>query len=70
MDQLADGSCRFRYIANPTSTAKEISDLAARLASLVAPHELKLDPVDYIPCERSGKFQSCASEYREETLTP
>lgn len=70
MDQLADGSCRFRYIANAASTAKEISDLAARLASLVAPRELKLDPVDYIPCERSGKFQSCASEYREETLTP
>ncbi|WP_018680241.1 phenylacetate--CoA ligase family protein [Actinokineospora enzanensis] len=63
--QDATGACTFRYLADEPAAA-EIRDLEDRLTEVLAPNPLRCEAVDYIACERSGKFQSCVSQISAE----
>jgi phenylacetate-CoA ligase len=61
LEQDRTGRCIFRYIPNAPADTR---DLESRLAEALAPNDVRLEAVDYISCERSGKFQpyiSCIS---------
>jgi phenylacetate-CoA ligase len=67
LEQDIGGACTFRYIANDAASEDEIAAIRARLDALLAPLELRVQAVNYIPCERSGKFQPCTSELSAKT---
>ncbi|MFD4014584.1 phenylacetate--CoA ligase family protein [Streptomyces albidoflavus] len=61
LEQDLMGACTFRYIANSRAVAEDLTALVERLAEALAPHPVRVEGVDYIASERSGKFQSCIS---------
>jgi phenylacetate-CoA ligase len=61
LEQAKTGACTFRYVPNAGTRAHDTADLESRLADVLAPNELRLEAVDYLACERSGKFQPCLS---------
>jgi phenylacetate-CoA ligase len=62
LEQSIGGACTFRYIPNDNAHDDEIEGVRARLQVLLAPLELHIQAANYIPSERSGKFQPCISE--------
>lgn len=66
LEQDETGACTFSYIANAEEQPGDTSTLKARLAEALAPNHVRLDAADYIPCERSGKFQPCVSRLSTE----
>jgi phenylacetate-CoA ligase len=61
LEQAQTGACTFRYIPNTGAQARELADLETRLSHALAPNDVRLEAVDYLACERSGKFQPCLS---------
>ncbi|MGX5836941.1 phenylacetate--CoA ligase family protein [Aeromonas piscicola] len=66
LEQDKSGACNFKYIANETTQSADIVALGQRLADLLAPNLLQMQPVNYISSERSGKFQPCTSQISAE----
>jgi len=66
LEQDRTGACTFRYIPNTKARADDAAALEARLAEALAPNRVHLEAVDYISCERSGKFQPCVSHISAE----
>ncbi|UBU09318.1 phenylacetate--CoA ligase family protein [Nonomuraea gerenzanensis] len=64
LEQDRTGACVFRYVPAAGSTPDET--LAPRLTRALAPNPVRVEAVDYLPCERSGKFQSCVSHLSAE----
>ena len=65
LEQGADGALQFQYIANEHFTDDTKAELTARLNDGLRSQAYQLDAVEYIACERSGKFQSCVSRQGE-----
>jgi phenylacetate-CoA ligase len=61
LEQDRTGTCTFRYVPNTRAQASDGAALQARLADALAPNNVRLEAMDYISCERSGKFQPCIS---------
>jgi phenylacetate-CoA ligase len=61
LEQDRTGACTFWYIPNAEARPGDALALEARLAEALAPNRVRLEAADYIPCERSGKFQPCVS---------
>lgn len=61
LEQDRNGACTFRYVANAEAQAGDATALELRLAEALAPNPVRVEAVDYIACERSGKFQSFVS---------
>lgn len=61
LEQDATARCRFRYAANQSVSAATETDLAERVRAALRSQSIDMVPTNYIPCDRSGKFQSCAS---------
>ncbi|MFC9248322.1 phenylacetate--CoA ligase family protein [Streptomyces sp. NPDC057136] len=66
LEQDLTGACTFRYVANSKAQADDATALGLRLAETLAPNRVRIEPVDYIACERSGKFQACVSHLSAE----
>ena len=66
LEQDKSGACHFKYIANETLQSADIAALEQRLAEVLAPNPLQMQSVNYISCERSGKFQPCTSQISAE----
>lgn len=66
LEQDRTGVCVFWYIPNAAGQPGDVRALEDRLADLLAPDRIRLAAVDYIPSERSGKFQSCVSRISAE----
>lgn len=66
LEQDRTGTCTFRYIPNTKAHARDVAALEAQLADVLAPNGVRLEAVDYISCERSGKFQPCISRISAE----
>jgi phenylacetate-CoA ligase len=66
LEQDRTGACTFRYIPSSRALPAGAADLEARLTELLAPNPVRVEAVDYISCERSGKFQSCVSQLSAE----
>ncbi|MCP2273938.1 phenylacetate-CoA ligase [Actinokineospora diospyrosa] len=66
LEQDPTGACTFRYIANLTARDDDVTALEKRLTELLGPNPSRVEAVDYIACERSGKFQSCVSRLAAE----
>ena len=62
LEQDELGNLRFRYILNQASSS-ELLALQQRISALCQTRDIIFEAVDYIACERSGKFQSCISRY-------
>lgn len=62
LEQDRGGSCVFRYIASEGAHESDLAELRDRVSGALAPITVRFKQVDYIPSERSGKFQSCVSE--------
>lgn len=61
LEQDRTGACTFRYVANAEAQADDATALERRLAEALVPNPVRIEAVDYIACERSGKLQSCVS---------
>lgn len=61
LEQDGTGACTFRYVPNARAEAHDVPALEARLADALSPNGVRLEAVDYISSERSGKFQPCIS---------
>jgi phenylacetate-CoA ligase len=66
LEQDRAGACTFRYVPNTRAQARDVAALEARLAEVLAPNGVRLEAVDYVSCERSGKFQPCISRISAE----
>jgi phenylacetate-CoA ligase len=66
LEQDRTGACTFRYVANAEAQADDAAALGLRLTEVLAPNPVHVEVVDYIGCERSGKFQSCVSHISAE----
>ncbi|MGI5371884.1 phenylacetate--CoA ligase family protein [Streptomyces iakyrus] len=66
LEQDPTGACTFRYVANSAEQAGDASALEARLTEALEPNPVRVEAVDYIACERSGKFQACVSHLSAE----
>ncbi|WP_222724093.1 hypothetical protein [Streptomyces sp. OR43] len=66
LEQDTTGACTFRYRANPAEQAGDASGMEARLPDALEPNPVRVDAVDYLACERSGKFQACVSHLSAE----
>jgi len=66
LEQDRAGACTFRYIPNSSARAADWTALEHRLTDILAPNPVRFEAVDYIACERSGKFQSCVSRLSAE----
>jgi phenylacetate-CoA ligase len=62
LEQDRTGACAFRYVTNTEAQADDATALGLRLTEALAPNPVRVEAVDYIACERSGKFQSYASQ--------
>lgn len=67
LEQDKSGACSFKYITNETVQAADIDAMTQRLSALLAPNTVQMQSVNYISCERSGKFQPCTSQISAET---
>lgn len=63
LEQNTGGNLRFRYLANDRMTTAAERALHDRLCDLLHSRDIIFENLDYIACERSGKFQSCASQF-------
>jgi phenylacetate-CoA ligase len=71
LQQRADGSCTLSYIPSSPSETEVTGELHDRLAGLLGEDvALRVEAVDYIPCQRSGKFASCVCEVPADDPTP
>lgn len=61
LEQDRTGACTFRYVANTEAQADDATALGLRLTEALAPNPVRVEAVNYIACERSGKFQSYVS---------
>lgn len=61
LEQDRTGACTFRYVPNAKAHPHDATALESRLADALAPNDVRLEAVDYISSERSGKFQPCIS---------
>ncbi|MFI0425211.1 phenylacetate--CoA ligase family protein [Spongiactinospora sp. 9N601] len=61
LEQDLTGACTFRYVPGGQAQADDAGTLERRLTEVLAPAPVRVEAVDYIACERSGKFQSCIS---------
>lgn len=66
LEQDLTGACTFRYIPNTAARAEDTAAIGQRLVELLAPNPVRVEAVDYIACERSGKFQPCVSQISAE----
>ncbi|NUK34249.1 phenylacetate--CoA ligase family protein [Streptomyces lunaelactis] len=66
LEQDRTGACTFRYVANTEAQADDATALGLRLTKALAPNPVHVEAVDYIACERSGKFQPCVSHISAE----
>jgi phenylacetate-CoA ligase len=66
LEQDRTGACTFRYVPNAKADVRDAAALEARLAKALAPNDIRLQAVDYIACERSGKLQPCLSRISAE----
>ncbi|MFE4335510.1 phenylacetate--CoA ligase family protein [Streptomyces sp. NPDC056831] len=66
LEQDLTGACTLRYVANSTQRAGDAAALEARLTEALEPNRVRIEEVDYISCERSGKFQACVSHLSAE----
>lgn len=66
LEQDLTGACTFRHVANADVRARDVTALEHRVTDLLAPNPVRFEAVDYIACERSGKFQSCVSRLSSE----
>jgi phenylacetate-CoA ligase len=66
LEQERTGESVFRYIAGDSAEPEEIRALELRLVKALEPTPVRTEAVDYIACDRSGKFQSCVSHLSEE----
>lgn len=62
LEQDEAGCLRFRYILNQ-APSQDLLTLQQRISALCQTRDIIFEAVDYIACERSGKFQSCISRY-------
>ena len=62
LEQDEAGCLRFRYILNQ-APSPDLLALQQRISALCQTRDIIFEAVDYIACERSGKFQSCISRY-------
>ncbi len=67
-EQDRTGVCTFRYIPNAAARPDDVAALEARLAETLSPQHVRLEAVDYISAERSGKFQPCVSHISAEAV--
>ncbi|WP_099608899.1 phenylacetate--CoA ligase family protein [Vibrio coralliilyticus] len=65
LDQSSDGTIAFQYIPNEQFTENMRADLEEALRDCLQLEPSQMAMVDYIACERSGKFQSCISRLGE-----
>ncbi|MCW2456492.1 UNVERIFIED_ORG: phenylacetate-CoA ligase [Rahnella aquatilis] len=68
MEQSQAGKLTFRFIANEQFNALTLARIKDVVGTLIGPDDIEYLSVDYIPCERSGKFQSCISQLHEVKL--
>ncbi|MEU7894923.1 hypothetical protein AB0B45_18955 [Nonomuraea sp. NPDC049152] len=61
LEQDRTGACAFRYVAGSEARAEDAAALGLRLTRALAPNPLRIEAVDYLAGERSGKFQPCVS---------
>jgi phenylacetate-CoA ligase len=61
LEQDLTGDCVFRYIPNAEAQPDDVSALRGRLSEILLSNRIQFEAVDYISCERSGKFQPCVS---------
>ncbi|MFF1304586.1 phenylacetate--CoA ligase family protein [Streptomyces sp. NPDC058307] len=66
LDQDRTGACTFRYIPGTDARTDGIAALAHRLTEALAPNPVRVEAVDYIASERSGKLQPCVSQISAE----
>lgn len=62
LEQDRTGACTFRYLPNDRARPGDTAALELRLRELLEPNDLRVEAVDYIAGERSGKFQPCVSQ--------
>ncbi|SHG61166.1 phenylacetate--CoA ligase family protein [Massilia sp. CF038] len=67
LEQDKSGACNLRYIANEQLQAGDLAAMVERVTALLAPNPLQVQAVNYIACERSGKFQPVTSHISAET---
>ncbi|WP_199637062.1 phenylacetate--CoA ligase family protein [Serratia sp. PAMC26656] len=65
MEQNQAGKLTFRFIANEQFNALTLARIKDVVGTLIGTDDIEYLSVDYIPCERSGKFQSCISQFHE-----
>ena len=61
LEQGRGGDCVFRFIANERYDEKQVADLRERLKAKLDGQAPRMERTEYIPCERSGKFQAVKS---------
>ncbi|MER5865042.1 hypothetical protein [Kitasatospora sp. NPDC002040] len=61
LEQDQNGACTFRYVPSADVRSGDITALEARLTEALGPDLVRVERVDYIAGERSGKFQPCVS---------
>jgi phenylacetate-CoA ligase len=66
LEQDLTGACTFRYLPNANAGTDDAATFEQRLTKLLAPNPVRVEAVDYIACERSGKFQPCVSQISAE----
>ncbi|MFD5326740.1 phenylacetate--CoA ligase family protein [Streptomyces sp. NPDC127092] len=66
LEQDRTGACTFRYIPHADARPEENTALVLRLTEALAPNPVRVEAVDYIAGERSGKFQPCVSQISAE----
>lgn len=66
LEQDRTGACTFRYVPNADARTDEAAALELRLTGALAPNPVRVEAVDYIASERSGKFQPCVSQISAE----
>ena len=62
LEQERSGMCILWCVVSADATVDAATATGLRLAETLAPNRLRVAPVDYIACERSGKFQSTVSQ--------
>jgi phenylacetate-CoA ligase len=66
LEQDRTGACTFRYIPEAGARTDGVAALTDRLTEALAPNPVRVEAVDYIAGERSGKFQPCVSQISAE----